>query len=76
LLQIQRHINFGVLNSTKTYRRHRMTIGIRLDGGRSGIYCAIEASVGGRYLDKPSAVEDYGASGRRPTSKGGMEYTS
>jgi len=46
----------GVLHSTKTYRRHKITVGVRFDGSCIGGYCAIEAPIGGRDLNEPSVT--------------------
>jgi hypothetical protein len=46
----------GVLHSTKTYRRHKITVGVRFDGSCIGGYCAIEAPIGRRDLNEPSVT--------------------
>ena len=52
LLSEQYDIKFwGSEHSAETYRHHRVTVGVRLNGSRSGIYCTIEASVGRWYLN-------------------------
>jgi len=58
LLWIQHDINFGSSElKKKTYRRHKITVCICIDGSCIGSCCAIEAPIGGRNLHKPSTVK-------------------